>query len=42
LSEGRSICERPKAAPRRNNKGRQQRYKGKAQRQARGSSSKRL
>jgi len=42
LSEGRSIGGRPKAAPRRNDKGRQQRYKGKAQRQARGSSGKRL
>ena len=41
LSEGRSIGGRPKAAPRRNDKGRQQRYKGKAQRQARGSSGKR-
>jgi hypothetical protein len=40
LSEGRSIGGRPKAAPRRNDKGRQQRYKGKAQRQARGSSRK--
>ena len=41
LSEGRSIGGRPKAAPRRNDNGRQQRYKGKAQRQARGSSGKR-
>jgi ribonuclease R len=40
LSEGRSIGGRPKAAPRPNDKGRQQRYKGKAQRQARGSSRK--
>jgi ribonuclease R len=41
LSEGRSIGARPKSAGQRNDKARQQRYKGKAQRQTRGSSRKR-
>jgi ribonuclease R len=41
LSEGRSIGARPKGAPRRNDKTRQQRYKGQAQRQGRGRSRKR-
>ncbi len=42
LSEGRTLgSARPKGAPRRNDKGRPQRYKGKAQRQGRGSSRKR-
>jgi ribonuclease R len=41
LSEGRSIGGRPKAAPRRNDRGKQQGYKGKRQRQAHGSSRKR-
>jgi ribonuclease R len=41
LSEGRPIGARPKGAGQRNDKGRQQRYKGKAQRQTRGPSRKR-
>jgi ribonuclease R len=41
LSEGRSLGGRPKAAPRRNDKARQHRYKGKAQQKGRGSSRKR-
>ena len=41
LSEGRSLGGRPKAAPRRNDKARQYRYKGKAQQKGRGSSRKR-
>ncbi|HEY6920684.1 MAG TPA: S1 RNA-binding domain-containing protein, partial [Methyloceanibacter sp.] len=41
LSEGRSIGTRPKGAPRRNDKDRPQRYKGKGQQQGRASPRKR-
>ena len=41
LSEGRSVRTRPKGAPRHNDKGRPQRYKGKGQRQGRASPGKR-
>jgi ribonuclease R len=41
LSEGRTVGTRPKGAPRRNDKGKPQRYKGKGQRQDRASPRKR-